>query len=197
MPIEQKKIDSSDLLDLTTYLKERKAIRKEVVAMKKNRRVELGPHSTFYFENFFTMKAQIQEMLYIEKGGDEQIADELAAYNPLIPNGKELVATLMFEIDNPVIRAEFLGKLGGVEKNIFIKIDDERIYAAPEMDVDRTSDDGKASSVQFIHFNFSNDQVNKFKDQNNIIEVGIDHKEYSHTTKFSEDNIKALSADFN
>ena len=197
MPIEQKKIDSSDLLDLTTYSKERRAIRKEVVAMKKNRRVELGPHSTFYFENFFTMKAQIQEMLYIEKGGDEQIADELAAYNPLIPNGKELVATLMFEIDNPVIRAEFLGKLGGVEKNIFIKIDDEKIYAVPEMDVDRTSDDGKASSVQFIHFNFSNDQVNKFKDQNNIIEVGIDHKEYSHTTKFSEDNIKALSADFN
>ena len=110
---------------------------------------------------------------------------------------KELVATLMFEIDNPVIRAEFLGKLGGVEKNIFIKIDDEKIYAVPEMDVDRTSDDGKASSVQFLHFNFSDDQVNKFKDQNNIIEVGIDHKEYSHTTKFSEDNIKALSADFN
>ena len=103
----------------------------------------------------------------------------------------------MFEIDNPVIRAEFLGKLGGVEKNIFIKIDDEKIYAVPEMDVDRTSDDGKASSVQFIHFNFSNDQVNKFKDQNNIIEVGIDHKEYSHTTKFSKDNIKALSSDFN
>ena len=143
------------------------------------------------------MIAQVQEMLYIEKGGDEQIADELAAYNPLIPNGKELVATLMFEIDNPVIRAEFLGKLGGVEKNIFIKIDDEKIYAVPEMDVDRTSDDGKASSVQFIHFNFSDDQVNKFKDQNNIIEVGIDHKEYSHTTKFSEENIKALSADFN
>ena len=110
---------------------------------------------------------------------------------------KELVATLMFEIDNPIIRAEFLGKLGGVENNIFIKVGDEKIYAVPEMDVDRTSEDGKASSVQFIHFKFSDDQVNKFKDQNNSIEVGIDHKEYSHTTKFSEDNIKALSADFN
>ena len=83
------------------------------------------------------------------------------------------------------------------ENNIFIKVGEEKIYAVPEMDVDRTSEDGKASSVQFIHFKFSDDQVDKFKDQNNPIEVGIDHKEYSHTTKFSEDNIKALSTDFN
>ena len=192
-----RKVTKSDLISLEKYSINRKQIRKDLVEFKKNRRVHLGPYATFYFECYETMIAQVQEMLYIEKGGDEQIADELAAYNPLIPNGKELVATLMFEIDNPVIRAEFLGKLGGVEKNIFIKIDDEKIYAVPEMDVDRTSDDGKASSVQFIHFNFSDAQVNKFKDQNNIIEVGIDHKEYSHTTKFSEDNIKALSADFN
>ena len=197
MPKDQKIIQKSDLLAPDVYEKNRRQMRKELVEFKKDRRVPLGPYATFYFECYETMIAQVQEMLYIEKGGDEQIADELAAYNPLIPNGKELVATLMFEIDNPVIRAEFLGKLGGVEKNIFIKIDDEKIYAVPEMDVDRTSDDGKASSVQFIHFNFSNDQVNKFKDHNNIIEVGIDHKEYSHTTKFSEDNIKALSSDFN
>ena len=197
MPREKREIQKEDIMALDVYIGKRRELRKNIVDYKKNRRVALGPYATFYFESYETMLAQVQEMLYIEKGGDEQIADELAAYNPLIPNGKELVATLMFEIDNPVIRAEFLGKLGGVEKNIFIKIDDEKIYAVPEMDVDRTSDDGKASSVQFIHFNFSNDQVNKFKDQNNVIEVGIDHKEYSHTTKFSEDNIKALSADFN
>ena len=197
MSKEQKIITKEDLLPLEAYTKVRRQMRKELVEFKKNRRILLGPYATFYFVCYETMIAQVQEMLYIEKGGDEQVDDELAAYNPLIPNGKELVATLMFEIDNPVIRAEFLGKLGGVEKNIFIKINDEKIYAVPEMDVDRTSDDGKASSVQFIHFNFSNDQVNKFKDQNNVIEVGIDHKEYSHTTKFSEDNIKALSADFN
>ena len=197
MPKEKRLIQKEDIMPLDVYTNQRKELRKNIVEFKKDRRVPLGPYATFYFECYETMIAQVQEMLYIEKGGDEQIADELAAYNPLIPNGKELVATLMFEIDNPVIRAEFLGKLGGVEKNIFIKINDEKIYAVPEMDVDRTSDDGKASSVQFIHFNFSNDQVNKFKDENNIIEVGIDHKEYSHTTKFSEDNIKALSADFN
>jgi hypothetical protein len=197
MSKEQKIITKEDLLPLEAYTKVRRQMRKELVEFKKNRRIPLGPYATFYFECYETMIAQVQEMLYIEKGGDEQAADELAAYNPLIPNGKELVATLMFEIDNPVIRTEFLRKLGGVEKNIFIKINEEKIYAVPEMDVDRTSDDGKASSVQFIHFNFSHDQVIKFKDQNNIIEVGIDHKEYSHTTKFSDDNIKALSADFN
>ena len=197
MTKENKLIKKNDLISFEEYAKNRKKIRKELVEFKKNRRILLGPYATFYFECYETMIAQVQEMLYIEKGGDEQVADELAAYNPLIPNGKELVATLMFEIDNPVIRAEFLGKLGGVENNIFIKVADEKIYAIPEMDVDRTSDDGKASSVQFIHFKFSDDQINKFKDQNNSIEVGIDHKEYSHTTKFSEENIKALSADFN
>ena len=197
MPKEKKLIQKEDIMPLDVYTKQRKELRKSIVEFKKDRRVPLGPYATFYFESYETMLAQVQEMLYIEKGGDEQVADELAAYNPLIPNGKELVATLMFEIDNPIIRAEFLGKLGGVENNIFIKVGDEKIYAVPEMDVDRTSEDGKASSVQFIHFKFSDDQVNKFKDQNNSIEVGIDHKEYSHTTKFSEDNIKALSADFN
>ena len=101
------------------------------------------------------MLAQVQEMLYIEKGGDEQLKDELIAYNPLIPNGKELTATLMFEIDNPVSRSAFLGKVGGIEENIFIKIDGEVVKAIPEQDVDRTSAEGKASSVQFIHFNLS------------------------------------------
>ena len=197
MPIEQKKIDSSDLLDLTTYSKERKAIRKEVVAMKKNRRVELGPHSTFYFENFFTMKAQIQEMLYIEKGGDEQLKDELSAYNPLVPNGKELTATLMFEIDNPVSRAAFLGKVGGIEEKVYMKVDGDLIKAVPEEDVDRTSAEGKASSVQFIHFKFNDDQIKKFKSNSSLIEVGIDHNEYSHSTKLSDVTVKSLSADFN
>ena len=165
--------------------------------MKKNRRVELGPHSTFYFENFFTMKAQIQEMLYIEKGGDEQLNDELAAYNPLVPNGKELTATLMFEIDNPVSRAAFLGKVGGIEEKVFMKIDGDIVKAVPEEDVDRTSADGKASSVQFIHFQLNEEQINKFKSKSSLIELGIDHNEYSHTTKLTEATVSSLSADFN
>ena len=196
MSKEKKRIEKKDLIPANVYTETRKQIRKELVEFKKNRRVALGPYATFYFESFETMLAQVQEMLYIEKGGDEQLKDELIAYNPLVPNGKELVATLMFEIDNPLSRGAFLGKVGGIEEKIFIKIDNEEVRAIPETDVDRTSSDGKASSVQFIHFEFNDDQINKFKSGNKSIEVGIDHKEYSHTTKLTEDNIKSLSADF-
>ena len=197
MPKEQKIIQKSDLLAPDIYEKNRRQMRKELVEFKKDRRVPLGPYATFYFECYETMLAQVQEMLHIEKGGDEQLNDELIAYNPLIPNGKELVSTLMFEIDNPVIRATFLGKLGGVEENVFIKIDNDVIYGKPEIDVDRTSAEGKASSVQFIHFEFDQNQISKFKGNNVSIELGIDHKEYSHSTKLSESTIKALSSDFN
>ena len=197
MPKDQKIIQKSDLLAPDVYEKNRRQMRKELVEFKKDRRVPLGPYATFYFECYETMLAQVQEMLHIEKGGDEQLNDELTAYNPLIPNGKELVSTLMFEIDNPVIRATFLGKLGGVEENVFIKIDSDIIYGKPEIDVDRTSAEGKASSVQFIHFEFDQNQISKFKGNNVSIELGIDHKEYSHSTKLSESTIKALSSDFN
>ena len=197
MPKEQKIIQKSDLLAPDVYEKNRRQMRKELVEFKKDRRVPPGPYATFYFECYETMLAQVQEMLHIEKGGDEQLNDELTAYNPLIPNGKELVSTLMFEIDNPVIRATFLGKLGGVEENVFIKIDNDIIYGKPEIDVDRTSAEGKASSVQFIHFEFDQNQISKFKGNNVSIELGIDHKEYSHSTKLSESTIEALSSDFN
>ena len=197
MSKEQRKIKKEDLLPFDVYTKNRKQIRKDLIEFKKTRRVALGPYANFYFESFETMLAQVQEMLYIEKGGDEQLKDELTAYNPLIPNGKELTATLMFEIDNPVTRAAFLGKLGGVEEKVFIKIDNEIVYATPEQDVDRTSTEGKASSVQFVHFNLTENQILKFKANGICIELGIDHKEYSHTTKLTETNIKALSSDFN
>ena len=196
MSKEKRQIEKQDLLASDVYAKSRKQIRKDLVEFKKDRRIALGPYATFYFESFETMVAQVQEMLHIEKGGDEQLKDELIAYNPLVPNGKELVATLMFEIDNPLSRGAFLGKVGGIEEKIFMKIDDEKVKAMPEEDVDRTSAEGKASSVHFIHFKFNDDQINKFKSDNISIELGIDHKEYAHTTKLTEDNVKSLSADF-
>ena len=196
MSKEQRQIQKKDLMPAAAYAENRKQIRKDLVEFKKNRRIALGPYATFYFESFETMVAQIQEMLHIEKGGDEQLKDELTAYNPLVPNGKEFTATLMFEIDNPLSRGAFLGKVGGIEKNIFMKIDNEVVKAVPEDDVDRTSAEGKASSVQFIHFKFNDDQIAKFKLGNTNIELGIDHKEYSHTTRLTEDNIKSLSGDF-
>ena len=196
MPKEKREIQKSDIMPLDAYIKDRKELRKNIVNFKKNRRVALGPYATFYFESYETMLAQVQEMLYIEKGGDEQLHDELIAYNPLIPNGKELTATLMFEIDNPISRAAFLGKVGGIEEMVFMKINGETVKAVPEEDVDRTSAEGKASSVQFIHFNFTDEQIQKFKSNDVNIELGMDHKEYSHTTKLSKENIASLTADF-
>jgi hypothetical protein len=196
MSKENRQIKKDDLLKADDYAENRNQIRKNLVEFKKNRRIALGPYATFYFESFETMVAQIQEMLYIEKGGDEQLKDELIAYNPLVPNGKELTATLMFEIDNPITRGAFLGKVGGIEKKIYMKIDNDVVKAVPEDDVDRTSAEGKASSVQFIHFKFNEGQINKIKSGNTNIELGIDHKEYTHTTKLTEDNLKSLSADF-
>ena len=197
MPKEKREIQKSDIMPLDIYIKQRKELRKNIVEFKKNRRISLGPYATFYFESYETMLAQVQEMLYIEKGGDEQLKDELSAYNPLIPNGKELISTLMFEIDNPVSRATFLSKVGGIEQKVFMKVDGEIINAVPEEDVDRTSAEGKASSVQFIHFKFNDEQIDKFKLGSLNVELGIDHKEYSHSTKLTTINLKSLSADFN
>ena len=196
MSREKRQVEKEDLMPADAYAESRKQIRKDLVEFKKDRRIALGPYATFYFESFETMVAQIQEMLHIEKGGDEQLKDELIAYNPLVPNGKELTATLMFEIDNPISRGAFLGKVGGIEEKIFMKIDNEVVKAIPEDDVERTSAEGKASSVQFIHFKFNDEQINKIKLGNVSIELGIDHKEYAHTTKLTEDNVKSLSADF-
>ena len=196
MSKEKRQIEKKDLMQADAYAESRKKIRKDLVEFKKDRRIALGPYATFYFESFETMVAQVQEMLHIEKGGDEQLKDELIAYNPLVPNGKELTATLMFEIDNPISRGAFLGKVGGIEEKIFMKIDNEVVKAVPEDDVDRTSAEGKASSVQFIHFKFNDEQINKIKLGKASIELGIDHKEYAHTTKLTEENVKSLSADF-
>ena len=195
MPREIRQIVKEDIMQLDAYTKIRKDLRKNIVEFKKDRRIALGPYATFYFESYETMLAQVQEMLYIEKGGEEQLKDELEAYNPLIPDGKELTATLMFEIDNPVSRAAFLGKVGGIEGKVFIKVDGEKIKAVPEDDVDRTSAEGKASSVQFIHFKFNDEQISKFKNSYEI-EISIDHKEYSHTTKLAESTVKSLLKDF-
>jgi hypothetical protein len=193
---QAREVTKADLIPADEYAKNRKAYRKEIVSYKKDRRISLGPYANFYFESYETMKAQIQEMLHIEKGGDEQLKDELAAYNPLIPNGKELVATLMFEIDNPLSRAEFLNKVGGIEEKVFLKISDEIINSIPEKDVDRTSAEGKASSVQFIHFKFTEAQVEKFKNFSNEVIIGVDHEMYAHTVKLTESNKKALALDF-
>ncbi len=196
MTRENKIIEKKDLIDFEVYKKNRKEIREDLVKFKKNRRVALGPHATFYFENYDTMLGQIQEMLYIEKGGDEQLKDELRAYNPLIPKGQELVATLMFEIDDPTLRSNFLNQVGGIEEKVYIQISDEKIKALPEKDVDRTSSEGKASSVQFIHFNFTKEQIKNFKNFKNDVFLIIEDSLYNHKTKIPSNIREALIKDF-
>lgn len=189
-------ISREDIMDIDAYAAIRKERRAAMTETKKNRRLHCGPHATFYFESYETMWHQVHEMLYIEKGGDEQIEDELRAYNPLIPNGSELVATLMFEIDNPDIRAKFLDGLGGVEETVFIDLSGETVKAVPEADVDRTSADGKASSVQFLHFPFTPEQIVKFRDPDVRVMVGIEHPKYAHAVIVAGAARDALAADF-
>lgn len=192
----KREITPADIWPLERYSAERKALKKALVEKKKHRRVELGPVATFYFENYDTMWSQIQEMLWIEKGGDEQLADELSAYNPLIPQGSELVATVMFEIDDKARRQAFLSRLGGIEETAFFEFEGERVKAVPEADVDRTTADGKASSVQFLHFPFTAEQKAVFAKPNTRIILGFDHPAYSHMAVLSEASRASLAGDF-
>ena len=189
-------VNKTDILDMETFGELRKKKRSEMTMTKRNRRVPVGPDATFMFENYDTMWWQIHEMLFIEKGGQEQIKDELSAYNPLIPQGNELVATLMFEIDDPTRRKVLLMKLGGVEEVCCLTINGETVIGDSESDVDRTTAAGKASSVQFIHFNLSPGQINMFKKPNTKVSVGINHPAYGHTAIISEEVREVLAYDF-
>lgn len=188
-------ITRADIIPIDEYAKTRKERRAAVTEMKRDRRVSCGPDATFYFENYATMWHQVHEMLYIEKGGEDQIADELTAYNPLVPNGRELVATLMFEVDDDDRRREFLAGLGGVEETITLEFDGEIIKGMPEDDVDRTTAAGKASSVQFIHFPFTDAQAERFKSTDGRVVLGIGHAKYGHMSVLSASAHKALAAD--
>ena len=189
-------ITRDDVMSMEDYTAVRAEKKSAVSALKKDRRVAVGPDAMFYFESYDTMFHQVHEMLYIEKGGDDQIDDELSAYNPLIPGGRELVATLMFEIEDANRRAKILASLGGVEETVSMAVGDETIVALPEEDVDRTNADGKASSVQFLHFPFTDKQVIKFRDPKTDVVLGINHPGYGHMAKLPENVKQALAGDF-
>jgi hypothetical protein len=189
-------IRRNDIMDMAAYERIRVERRRELVQIKRQRHLEVGPECLFHFENYETMSAQIHEMLYIEKGGEAQIADELAAYNPLIPNGRELVATVMFEIDEPARRHTVLANLGGIEETAVVRIGGETIKGRAEADVDRTNAAGKASSVQFIHFPFTDAQVAAFRAPGAEILVGFTHPHYGHMAVMPEGVRQALAKDF-
>ena len=189
-------IKEDDVINIDKYIKERPKIKKEISQIKKFRRIPVGPYATFYFECYDTMIYQVQEMLYIERGGIEQMKDELEAYNPLVPKGKELVATLMFEIDNEFKRKEFLNSVGGIEEETFIQIGEQKIMSRPEQDTDRTSEDGKASSVHFLHFDFTEDLIKEFVKEQSTVFLGFNHKNYKHFSELSLEVRSELKKDF-
>lgn len=189
-------IAPSDILPMAEYARTRREWRGKVSAMKRNRRVAVGPYVTFYFENWETMWLQVQEMVHIEKGGEEQVAGELEAYNPLIPNGEELVATFMVEIDDPDRRKRVLGGMGGIEETAFLRVGGETIKARPEADQDRTTAEGKASSVQFVHFPFTMAQIATFSHPGAEVVLGFTHPNYGHMTTLSPAIRTELARDF-
>ena len=188
MPRDLRTITAADILSLDQYDLIRADKRQESLLRKTLTRVHVGPNATAIFETWDSMWLQIQEMLRIEKGGAAQLVDEIAAYDPMIPQGAELTATLLFEVEDAVRRDQFLRKIGGVENHIAIQIAGQRIAARPEGDVQRTREsDGKASAVHFFHFDFTPAQIAAWQSGEGQAMLVIDHPEYGHAALFSAD----------
>jgi hypothetical protein len=196
MPVAERRITPADLIPDAEFAKVRKERRAALLPIKRLRRVELGPVCTVYFESYETMLFQVQEMLLTEGGGAAQVPDELEAYNPLIPQGSELVATAMFEIEDPVRRAAVLARLGGVEDDFFLQIGADRIAGVPEGDVERTREDGKTSSVHFLRFPLEAAQIARFRDPTVSILVGCSHESYGHLAGLTPATRAELARDF-
>ena len=196
MPETQRKITPQDLLSADEYETRRKSVKQNLIPVKKLRRIEVGPFATFYFENYATMWLQVQEMLRIEKGGEAQIPGELEAYNPLIPQGEELIATLMLEIEDADRRNAVLLTLGGIEETVFLEIGDDTVHAAPTEYDDRTTPDGKTSSVHWLRFKLTGEQIARFKGGSERVVLGVSHPHYGHMAVLPAEVRAALAKDF-
>jgi Protein of unknown function (DUF3501) len=188
-------ITRADIMPMSDYGKLRREHRRKLVETKRKRRVHIGPHISLYFENYDTMWAQVHEMLFIERGGEEQVEGELAAYNPLIPQGAELVATMMIEVEDEGVRRRVLASLGHVEDLVQMTFGGHTVKAVPEADLDRTTAEGKTSSVHFLHFNFTPAEAAAFKTPGTQVVVGITHPQYGHMAMLPEESRAALAED--
>lgn len=189
-------VTRTDIVSMTEYGARRRALRRELSALREKRRVEVGPFVTFSFECYQTIWHQIHEMLFIEKGGEAQIDEELEAYNPLIPNGSDLVATMMIEIEEPVRRDRELSRLGGIDTTVAFRLGGSVVRGKPEGDIERTREDGKTSSVHFLHFPFDVAQIAAFRTPGAEVILAIDHQHYRHMAVLPEEVRERLAADF-
>ena len=186
-----------DLFSLEEYAEKRKEFRAMVMEHKKSRQVHLGEHVTLYFENRLTMQYQIQEMLRIEKIFDKEgIQEELDAYNPLVPDGKNLKATFMVEYEDVEERKVALAKLIGIEDKVYVQVKGfDRSYAIADEDLERDTEE-KTSSVHFMRFEFTDEMVAAAKSGADIV-VGVGHENYNMSVDPVEKAVRdSLSADF-
>lgn len=195
MPAAERLITAADILSPEEFAARRADFRRALIPTKRNRRVQVGPFVTFYFESYDTMWLQIHEMLHIEKGGEEQIAGELETYNPLIPQGNELIATLMIEIDEPVRRAKILLGLAGIEESVWMDVAGLPIKAEPTEYEDRTTPDGKTSSVHWVRFSFPAEAVTRFSSAESRVLLEIAHQNYQHIAVLSDTTRAELAKD--
>ena len=196
MSAAEHRVTLEDIIPDAAFAAQREDRRAALLPTKRLRRIALGPYCTVLFESFDTMLFQIQEMLLVEKGGEAQIADELDAYNPMIPQGSELTATVLFEIEDEVRRDLILRRLGGVEDHFFLQVGAERAVAVQEGDVKRTREDGKTSAVHFLHFPLTGPQKAAFRDSAVQVMVGCDHELYAHLAMLGPSTRSELARDF-
>jgi hypothetical protein len=187
----------SDLYSLEEYSKIRPEFKKAAVNHKKHRQVTVGDHMTLHFEDRVTVKYQIQEMLLIERTFlTEGIQDELDAYNPLVPTGSNLKATLTIEYGDPTVRAEKLKELHRVEDRIFVQVyGHDPVFAIADEDMNRSNDD-KTAAVHFLRFELTDEMIRDFQKMDKDVFVGVDHPAYNEVTKVNTLTKEMLIKDF-
>jgi len=185
------KLTVSDLLSLERYSRERPEFRTRVIAHKRNRQLNVGPNTMWLFEDRLTVQYQVQEMLRTERIFEaEGIAEELAAYNPLIPEGSNWKVTFLIEYTDPEVRRVQLEKLRGVEDRCWVQVSGfERVFAIADEDMERENE-VKTSAVHFLRFELSEAMSAKLKG-GAALSVGIDHPEYQHQIAPAPDNVRA------
>jgi len=190
------KLKTTDLLSLEEYDNERDAIKKELIIHKKNRTVSIGEHIVLIFEDYSTIKYQVQEMLRIEKiFNKKEIQEEIDAYNPLIPDGSNFKATMLIMYPDVEERKIMLSKLHDIENNIYLNCGSKKIVALADEDLERSTDK-KTSAVHFLRFELDQTDITDFLSNDRVL-VGVSHDEYTDEVVLSEATKDSLSKDLN
>ena len=188
------KLEPKDLLSLEEYDSKRDSIKKELISHKKNRTINIGDNIVLIFEDYMTIKYQVQEMLRIEKiFNKKEIQEEIDAYNPLIPDGTNLKATMLIMFPDVEVRREMLFKLHDIENKVWLSSSDKKIIAYADEDLDRSTDE-KTSAVHFLRFQLEQDDIADFISSSEV-RIGVDHPEYNKETVLEDTSKKSLQAD--